>query len=161
MFVVATAANVDAYTLDPDVNRFRLTHSGIRFPDGCAYYSVNEHYFDRWSSGVQRAVSELRASCAARYVGSLVADFHRNLLKGGVFLYPGDSKSPAGKLRLLYEAAPLAFVAERAGGAASDGARRILDLTPQHLHQRTPLFVGSRDAVTAISATIRAADGAE
>ena len=161
MFVVATAANVDAYTLDPDGNRFRRTHSGIRFPGGCAYYSVNEHYFDRWSAGVQRAVSELRASCAARYVGSLVADFHRNLLKGGVFLYPGDSKSPAGKLRLLYEAAPLAFVAERAGGAASNGAQRILDLTPQQLHQRTPLFVGSRDAVTAINATIRAADGAE
>ena len=161
MFVVATATDVDAYTLDPDANRFRLTHSGIRFPDACAYYSVNEHYFDRWSPGVQRAVHELRANCAARYVGSLVADFHRNLLKGGIFLYPGDSKNPAGKLRLLYEAAPLAFVAERAGGAASNGAQRVLDFTPQHLHQRTPLFVGSHAAVTAINAAISTEDSAE
>ena len=154
MFVVATEAGVDAYTLDPDSNSFRLTHASVRFPEVCAYYSVNEHYFDLWAPGVQRGVGELRTNCATRYVGSLVADFHRNLLKGGVFLYPGDSKSPSGKLRLLYEAAPLAFVAEKAGGAASNGAERILELIPEGLHQRTPLFVGNREAVAEIGSAI-------
>lgn len=154
MFVVATEAGVDAYTLDPDRNTFRLTQAGIRFPEECAYYSVNEHYSDGWVPGVRQAVSELRAQCAARYVGSLVADFHRNLLKGGVFLYPGEATNASGKLRLLYEAGPLAFVAEKAGGGASNGAQRILELTPEHLHQRTPLFVGNREAVAAIGAAI-------
>jgi fructose-1,6-bisphosphatase I len=95
----------------------------------------------------------------ARYIGSLVADFHRNLLAGGVFMYPADSKSPRGKLRLLYEAAPLGFIAEQAGGAASDGARRILDIEPAELHQRTPLLIGSKDDVAFVEHTVAEVDG--
>jgi fructose-1,6-bisphosphatase I len=94
-----------------------------------------------------RAFTALRDTYSLRYVGSLVADFHRNLLKGGIFLYPGDPGSPAGKLRLMYEANPLGFVAEQAGGAASSGARRILDIQPERLHQRTPLIIGNKDVV--------------
>jgi fructose-1,6-bisphosphatase I len=94
-----------------------------------------------------------------RYIGSLVADFHRNLVAGGVFLYPADTKSPRGKLRLLYECAPLAFVAEQAGGAASDGARRILDIEPTELHQRTPLVIGSREDVALVERIVAETDG--
>ena len=118
------------------------------------YYSVNESNFARWDKGVQTAVRgfhgdlpEYIAGKNSRYIGSLVADFHRNLIAGGIFMYPADKKNPNGKLRLLYECAPMAFIAEQAGGAATDGERRILDLVPESLHERSPLVIGSRDDV--------------
>ena len=135
-----------------------MTLPNIRIPEACQYYSVNEHYQERWQPGVQRAVAALRNKYGLRYVGSLVADFHRDLLKGGIFLYPGEVAKPQGKLRLAYEANPLGFVAEQAGGAASDGRRRILDLQPEQLHQRTPLIIGNADVVQEVVSIIAAAD---
>ncbi|MXY79616.1 MAG: fructose-1,6-bisphosphatase [Chloroflexi bacterium] len=147
VLVVATRAGVDGFTLDPGSGEFRLTHPGIRIPAKVSCYSVNEGNQDRWTVPMQAAVAALRGRYGLRYVGSLVADFHRNLLKGGIFLYPGDVKSPAGKLRLGYEANPLTFVAEQAGGRGSTGAGSILDVPPEELHQRTPLIVGNADLV--------------
>ncbi|MCH7838299.1 MAG: class 1 fructose-bisphosphatase, partial [Chloroflexi bacterium] len=109
-----------------------------------------EAYQDRWDAGMQRAIAELRSRCSLRYVGSLVSDFHRTLLKGGIFAYPADKKQPQGKLRLLYEASPLAFIIEQAGGAASSGRERILTMTPDAIHQRTPLIIGDSEAVAMV-----------
>ena len=154
MLVVATRAGVDGFTLDPGSGEFRLTHRDIRIPAKVSCYSVNEGNQDRWTAPMQDAVAALRARYGLRYVGSLVADFHRNLLKGGIFLYPGDVKSPAGKLRLGYEANPLSFVAEQAGGRGSTGAGSILDVPPEALHQRTPLIVGNADLVDEVDRTL-------
>ena len=156
VLVTATPGMVRGFTLDPTDQRFRLTHPTIRIPSAWLYYSVNEGNFNRWEGPMQEAVAELRRTRSARYVGSLVADFHRNLLKGGVFLYPGDAKNPKGKLRLVYEAAPLGYVAEQAGGKASNGAARILDLQPEAVHERTPLIVGNTDAVERIEEILQA-----
>ena len=147
VLIAATEGDVNGFTLDSGSGDFILTHPDIRIPDRCEYYSTNEGNFGRLDDRTQRAVSMLRDSHSLRYVGSLVADFHRNLLKGGIFLYPGDSKSPQGKLRLMYEANPLGFVAEQAGGAAYSHDRRILDIDPETLHQRTPLILGNRAEV--------------
>jgi fructose-1,6-bisphosphatase I len=154
MLVYTTGHGVHGFTFEPSVGEFLLSHPDIRTPVRGHIYSVNEGNYFKWGDGVKRYVDWLKMEDAAtgrpysaRYVGSLVADFHRNLLYGGIFLYPGDRKSPSGKLRVLYEGAPLAFIAEQAGGAASDGHRRILDLQPTHLHQRTPLFLGSAQDV--------------
>jgi fructose-1,6-bisphosphatase I len=139
---------VHGFTLDPTVGEFFLSHRDIRIPAGLPMYSVNEGNASLFHAGCAeyvRRVKERRTK--ARYIGSLVADFHRNLLKGGIFLYPGDTKSPKGKLRLLYEAFPLAFLAECAGGAATDGRTRILDKVPTKLHDRTPLVLGAAEAV--------------
>ena len=150
----ATSNSVQAFTLDTAGGEFGLTHPDIRIPDKCQYYSTNEGNFKGLDEATQRAVTALRDTHSLRYVGSLVADFHRNLLKGGIFLYPGDRKSPEGKLRLMYEANPLGFVAEQAGGAASSGAQRIMDIQPERLHQRTPLILGNRNEVEQTVATI-------
>ena len=147
MMVIATRDSVQGFTLDPENRMFSLTHPGIRIPSKVASYSTNEGNFKKLDEATQRAVQKLRDSYSLRYVGSLVADFHRNLLKGGIFLYPGDPSSPDGKLRLMYEANPLAFVVEQAGGAASSGKQRILDIQPERLHQRTPLIIGNKDVV--------------
>jgi fructose-1,6-bisphosphatase I len=155
VLVYTTGRGVHGFTLDPSIGEFLLSHPQIVTPAVGRYYSVNESNWNRWSPGVQRAVAAFKngapaqgiAARNARYVGSLVADFHRNLLSGGIFLYPADTKSPRGKLRLLYEAAPLAMVAEHAGGLATDGRRAILDIMPEALHQRVPLVIGSRDDV--------------
>ena len=147
VLVTATRNSVQAFTLDPSTGEFGLTHPNIRVPNKCQYYSVNEGNFKHWDEATQQAVIALRDTYTMRYVGSLVADFHRNLLKGGIFLYPGDRNSPDGKLRLMYEANPLGFVAEQAGGAASSGRQPIMDIQPQKLHQRTPLILGNRDVV--------------
>ncbi len=147
MMVVATRESVQGFTLDPNDGIFRLTNPDIRIPEKNSCYSTNEGNFKDLNAGTQRAVKELRDAYSLRYVGSLVADFHRNLLKGGIFLYPTTTKSPAGKLRLMYEANPLAFIAEQAGGAASSGKERILDIQPKKLHQRTPLILGNKDVV--------------
>ncbi len=156
MLVYSTGAGVHGFTLDPSIGEFLLSHPNICMPAKPKYYSVNQGYEHHWSEGVQRYTHWLQGKEAGsnalsmRYIGSLVADFHRNLIGGGVFYYPADSrdpKKPHGKLRLLYEAAPLAFLAEQAGGCASDGVQPILDIQPSGLHQRTPLFIGNRELV--------------
>ena len=113
-------------------------------PDKGAYYSVNEGYFNRWPRNMQEVITRLKDALSLRYVGSLVADFHRNLLKGGVFLYPSDNSNPLGKLRLMYEAIPLSFIIEQAGGSSSTGNLRIMDVIPESLHQRTPMIIGNK-----------------
>jgi len=155
VLVAATAGRVDGFTLDPDSGEFRHSHADIKIPAHCAAYSVNEGNAGNWEAPMQAAVAQLREAYGLRYVGSLVADFHRDLLKGGIFLYPGDRKSPQGKLRLGYEANPLCYIAEQAGGAGSNGAERILDLAPAQLHQRTPLIVGNADVVEAVVQRLR------
>ncbi len=145
--VLATTGGVNIFTLDTSVGEYRLTSGDVKIPDDCPYYSVNEGNFDRWSLALREAVTSLRARYSLRYVGTLVSDFHRGLLKGGIFMYPADAKNPDGKLRLLYEASPMAFIAERAGGAANSGSQRILDIKPTALHQRTPLFIGNTQAI--------------
>jgi fructose-1,6-bisphosphatase I len=155
MMIYSTGMGVHGFTLDPELGEFLLSHPDIRLPEPPAYYSVNHSYFGRWSYGVQEYVRWLQGradgadgpALSERYIGSLVADFHRNLLKGGVFAYPAETNQPEGKIRLLYEAAPLAFLAEQAGGYASDGRGRLLDIEPTGLHQRVPLFIGNRSLV--------------
>jgi fructose-1,6-bisphosphatase I len=153
MMVYTTGQGVHGFTLDPTLGEFLLSHPNIRTPAVGKYYSVNESHFPKWDRRVQAVVNRWKgtdgngAGKNSRYIGSLVADFHRNLMAGGVFGYPGDLTNPGGKLRLLYEAAPLALLCQQAGGYASDGARSILDIEPESLHQRTPLFIGSKDDV--------------
>jgi fructose-1,6-bisphosphatase I len=151
MMVYSTGNGVHGFTLDQSVGEFLLSHPNIRIPSKPKYYSVNQGYERYWPREIQEFTDDLQTrNLSLRYIGSLVADFHRNLLAGGIFYYPADSRDPAkpvGKLRLLYEAAPLAFLAEQAGGYASDGTRSILEVQPTALHQRTPLFVGNRDLV--------------
>jgi fructose-1,6-bisphosphatase I len=153
MLVYTTGQGAHGFTLDPAIGEFLLSHPNIRIPDPGRFLSVNDSYERFWDEPTKalmrryRGADGQREPMNVRYVGSLVADFHRNLLGGGLFAYPANSKSPQGKLRLLYEASPLAFVVEQAGGAASDGERRILDIMPAELHARTPLFIGSKSDV--------------
>lgn len=167
MFIYTTGHGVHGFTLDPAVGEFLLSHPNIRIPSPPKYFSVNLGYQIYWSQGVQRYTTHLQGreggarGLSMRYVGTLVSDFHRNLLAGGVFYYPADAKDPGmphGKLRLMYEAAPLAFIAEQAGGSATDGRRRILDIQPASLHERTPLFIGSKDLVEKVEEFIRKHD---
>jgi fructose-1,6-bisphosphatase I len=153
MFVYAAGHGVHGFTLDPGIGEFLLSHENMRTPFHATIYSVNEGNEPDWPDAVREAVRQLKYGqaagmpnrrLAARYIGSLVADFHRNLLYGGVFLYPPTRRNPQGKLRLLYEAAPLALIVEQAGGYASDGSGPILDIVPGELHQRVPLYIGSR-----------------
>lgn len=151
MLVYTTGAGVHGFTLDPSIGEFLLSHPDMKLPDPPSRtYSVNEAYYDRWHQGQQRLVSHWKGcgeGFGSRYIGSLVADIHRTLLQGGIFMYPEDRTRPEGKLRLLYEAAPMAMVVEQAGGRASDGRTDILDLEPSDLHQRTPLYIGSAELV--------------
>ncbi len=153
MLVYTTGQGVHGFTLDPSIGEFLLSHPNIRIPDEGRYLSVNDSYEQHWTGSVRalmrryRGLDGAREAMNVRYVGSMVADFHRNLLGGGVFAYPPNAKSPKGKLRLLYECSPLAFICEQAGGAAIDGTQRILDLQPAELHQRTPIYIGSRGDV--------------
>lgn len=170
MMVYTTGQGVHGFTLDPQIGEFLLSHPNIQTPVHGRYLSVNDSYEQYWDEDTRalmrryRGLDGEREPMNVRYVGSLVADFHRNLLGGGLFAYPANSKSPRGKLRLLYEANPLAFLVEQAGGAASNGTHRILDVEPTELHQRTPLFMGSRDDVimaqTLLSAAATAATAA-
>ena len=154
VMVAATENSVQGFTLDPATGQFFLTNRDIVIPEECPYYSTNEGNFEELDVNTRQAVSDLRNGYSLRYVGSLVADFHRNLLKGGIFLYPADTKRPEGRLRLMYEANPLGFVAEQAGGAASTGYVRIMDVMPEQLHQRTPLILGNKDVVNKVVQTI-------
>ncbi len=152
MLVYTTGNGVYGFTLDPSIGAYLLSHQRITMPPQGSIYSVNEANADTFPESYQRYLADLRAgktgrTYSSRYIGSLVADFHRTLLKGGVFLYPPTRQHPHGKLRLLYEANPIALLAEQAGGKAVDGKMNILDRTPAGLHQRTPLIVGSREEV--------------
>jgi fructose-1,6-bisphosphatase I len=161
MMVYSAGSGVHGFTLDNTVGEFLLTHPDIRIPEKPKYYSVNQGYERYWAREIQEYTNHLQAqNLSLRYIGSMVADFHRNLLGGGVFYYPSDTRDPEkphGKLRLLYECAPLAFLAEHAGGAASDGTEPILDIQPTELHQRVPVFVGSKDLVELAEAYLRGA----
>jgi len=146
MLVYTTGVGVHGFTLDPSIGEFLLSHPGLRIPEPPSKtYSINEAYFDRWSPGQQRLVSHMKreGGFGSRYIGSLVADIHRTLLQGGLFMYPADRKHPQGKLRLLYEAAPMAMIVEQAGGRASDGRRPLMEIQPRTLHERTPVYLGS------------------
>ncbi len=146
-----TGDGVHMFTLDPAIGAYRLCREHVRMPDKGKTYSINEAYQYQFPKGIQDYLAWAKTDEAGgyglRYIGSLVADFHRTLLHGGVFLYPPTIKAPKGKLRLLYEANPLAMIAEQAGGAATDGRKRILEKTPTALHERTPLIIGSRSEV--------------
>ena len=153
MLVYSTGDQVDGFTYDPGVGEFFLSHPNIRIPERGGIYSINEGNYHNWSEGTQKWVdwiktpSDTKKAYRLRYIGAMVADLHRTLLRGGIFVYPQDVKNEKGKLRLLYEASPMAFLVEAAGGAASDGTQRILDIEPHELHQRTPVFMGSTDDV--------------
>lgn len=152
MFVYATRRGVNGFTLDPSIGEFCLSHPDIKCPPTGKFYSVNHGNFFQYDEGVrkyidacQRKTKDTGGPYTQRYIGSMVADVHRNLIKGGIFMYPGTIDKPKGKLRLLYESNPFAFILEVAGGRATDGKQRILDIQPTELHQRTPLFIGSRE----------------
>jgi fructose-1,6-bisphosphatase I len=154
MLVYATRRGVNGFTLDPSIGEFTLSHADITSPAHGIFYSVNHGHFFRYSPGVQQYIDRCQRKNEAdggpysqRYVGSLVADVHRNLIKGGIFLYPATTDKPSGKLRLQYECNPLAFLVEVAGGRAIDGQSRILDILPTALHQRSAFFIGSRAMV--------------
>ena len=158
VLVLAVNGQVNGFTLDPMVGEFFLSHPDIRLTPHAKTYSVNEAYAYSWDERLRSYVDDLKSAgegWRARYIGSLVADFHRNLIKGGVFMYPATTSSPEGKLRLLYEAFPLAFIAEAAGGAASNGRQRILEVDPKALHARTPLFIGNAENVAHIEAALK------
>lgn len=155
MMVFTTRAGVHGFTLDPGLGEYLLSHQGIKMPARGKVYAVNEGNYQKWPAGTKQYIDSLKKKDKAtgrpysgRYSGCLVADVHRILLNGGIYLYPGEVEKPEGKLRLLYEANPMALVIEQAGGKASTGTKRILDVEPAKLHQRVPLIIGSRDDVT-------------
>ena len=166
MLVYTTGAGVWGFTLDPGVGEFLLSHPRMRIPEpGDRTYSVNEGNYRAWGPGQQKLVDHLKTPrdgeppFNSRYVGSMVADVHRILLHGGLFMYPAEVDSPRGKLRLLYEAAPMAMIAEQAGGRASDGSRDILAIEPDDLHQRTPIYLGSAELVELAHELLETAPG--
>jgi fructose-1,6-bisphosphatase I len=154
ILVYTTGEGAHGFTLDPTVGEFLLCYENLKIPKRSKTYSINEGNYCKWNPNLRRYVDSLKQDkeeeglpYSARYVGSLVADFHRNLLYGGIFLYPADKKNKNGKLRIMYEANPLAFIVEQAGGRATNGKQRILDIEPKNLHERTPLFIGSEEDV--------------
>ena len=154
MLVYTTGNGVNGFTLDPSIGEFCLSHPAIKTPDDGQIYSVNEGNYVHFPAGVKKYIkycqekdTETHRPYASRYIGSLVADFHRNLLKGGIFIYPETESAPNGKLRLVYECNPIAFIAVQAGGSATDGKRSILNISPSSLHQRSPFYAGSKNMV--------------
>ena len=154
MLVLTTGNGVNGFTLDPSIGTYCLSHPDMRFPDTGKIYSINEGNYVKFPDGVKKYIKYCQVMdpdtdrpYTSRYIGSLVADFHRNMIKGGIYIYPSTASAPKGKLRLLYENNPLAFVAEQAGGVATDGFNRIVAIKPEELHQRTPLFIGSKKMV--------------
>lgn len=151
MLVYATKRGVNGFTLDPSIGEYTLSHPNIQCPPTGKIYSVNHGNFFQYDLPVREYITACQKKdkltggpYTQRYIGSMVADVHRNLIKGGIFMYPGTTDKPAGKLRLMYECNPFAFIVEKAGGVATDGKQRILDIVPESLHQRTPLFIGSK-----------------
>lgn len=169
MLMYTTGQGVHGFTFDPSVGTFILSHPNIQLPQRCKIYSTNESYYTRWTEGVRRYVDRVKGMgpdalekpMSSRYIGSMVADFHRNLLYGGIFMYPGTTDKPEGKLRLLYEANPMAFIVQTAGGYASNGRKNILDIQPTEIHQRTPLFIGNREEVELLEQYISQYEGDE
>jgi fructose-1,6-bisphosphatase I len=160
LLVYSTGHGVHGFTLDPSFGAYVLTHPDIKMPESGPYYSVNEANLASFPAAYQSFLADLREgktgrTYSSRYVGSLVADFHRTLLKGGIFCYPPSRRYPQGKLRLMYEANPIAFLTEQAGGIATDGHRRILDIQPDSLHQRTPLAIGGRSEMTLLASALK------
>lgn len=154
ILVYTTGEGAHGFTLDPTVGEFLLCYENLKIPKKSKTYSINEGNYSKWTPNLRKYIDRLKEDkpeegfpYTARYVGSLVADFHRNLLYGGIFLYPADKKNKNGKLRIMYEANPLAFIIEQAGGRATNGRQRILEVEPQNLHERTPLFIGSEEDV--------------
>ncbi|PIE84282.1 MAG: class 1 fructose-bisphosphatase [Bacteroidia bacterium] len=165
MLVYTTGKGVYGFTLDPSIGEFCLSHRSIVSPQNGSIYSVNEGYVNQFSAGVREYIKRCqevdpaqKKPYKARYIGSLVADFHRNLLKGGIYIYPATESAPSGKLRLLYECNPMALLVEQAGGKATTGRQRILDIVPETLHQRTPLIIGSTEMVDEAVALIEKYD---
>jgi fructose-1,6-bisphosphatase I len=161
MLVYTTGHGVNGFTLEPSIGEFCLSHENMRIPEDGTIYSINEGNLLSCSPGVQAYIQWCKETdkatqrpYSARYIGSLVADFHRNLIKGGIYMYPGTVKNQDGKLRLQYESNPLAFIVEQAGGKASDGKGRIMDIQPSSLHQRAPLFIGSKNMVELVERLI-------
>ena len=161
MIVFTTGQGVNAFTLDSSIGDFCLSHPDIKIPEDGKIYSVNEGNYDQFSDGVKSYIDYCRNSIdkeaySARYIGSMVADFHRNLLKGGIFMYPSTSGAPNGKLRLMFESNPMAFITEQAGGKATTGdGKRIMELEPTEIHQRNPVFMGSPNMVNKVESLIR------
>lgn len=154
IFVYTAGNGVHGFTLDPSFGEFILSHPNIRTPKKGKIYSINEGNYLYWHPGLKKYIKWLQEEdkstgrpYSSRYIGSMVADIHRNLLYGGIFMYPADIRNPNGKLRLMYECNPMAFIVEQAGGRASDGKRRILEIQPEKLHQRVPIFIGSEEDV--------------
>ncbi|MGE5354136.1 MAG: class 1 fructose-bisphosphatase [Acidobacteriota bacterium] len=154
ILVYTTGHGVYGFTLDPALGEFLLSYNNIRIPEKSKIYSINEGNYKYWHPGLKKYIKYLqeedektRRPYSTRYIGSMVADIHRNLLYGGIFMYPADSRNPNGKLRLLYECNPMAFIVESAGGMASNGQKRILEIVPEHLHERTPVFMGNKEDV--------------
>jgi fructose-1,6-bisphosphatase I len=158
MMVYATKASVNGFTLEPSIGEFCLSHPNIKVKETGKIYSVNQGNWTKYSEGVRQYLTRCMDKVYShRYIGSMVADMHRTLIKGGIFLYPADSSAKSGKLRLLYECNPMAFLVEAAGGLASTGDQRILDIQPSELHQRVPIFIGSKNMVEEAIACLKAA----
>jgi len=162
MLVYATKRGVNGFTLDPSIGEFCLSHPDIKCPPVGKVYSVNHGNFFQYSPNIREYINVCQKKDRSnggpytqRYIGSMVADVHRNLMKGGIFLYPGTTDKPGGKLRLLYECNPFAYIVEMAGGRATDGKQRILEIIPTELHERTPFFVGSKDMMDELDTYIQ------
>jgi fructose-1,6-bisphosphatase I len=152
--VYTTGRGVNGFTLDPSIGEFLLSHPNIKTPKSGTLYSINEGNYNSWDDGLKRYVKWMQEEdtgskrpYTTRYIGSFVSDFHRNLIKGGIYIYPANTRDRNGKLRLMYEANPMAFIVEQAGGMASDGQQRILEKIPSALHERTPIYIGSTEMV--------------
>ena len=156
MLVYTTGSGVYGFTYEPSLGDFFLSHRNMKIPAGGSTFSVNEGYYNDFSPGIQRYIDQCKEQrYSARYIGSLIADFHRNLLKGGIYMYPATTDKPKGKLRLLYECNALAMVIEQAGGKATDGKQRILDICPSEFHERAPLYIGSPNMVDTMMAILQ------
>ncbi len=161
MLVYTTGNGVNAFTLEPSIGEFCLSHPDMKIPEG-KFYSINEGNYQKFEKGIQEFIKFCQGEksitdtpYASRHIGSFVADFHRNLIKGGIFIYPSSAQYPHGKLRLMYEANPMAFLIEQAGGKASNGLNRILEITPEDIHQRVPLIIGSSEMVELVEKFLR------
>jgi fructose-1,6-bisphosphatase I len=154
IFVYTAGDGVYGFTLDPAFGEFLLSHNKIQIPTKAAIYSINEGNYKYWRNGLKKYIKYIqdadnrgREPYSSRYIGSMVADIHRNILYGGIFIYPADRRNPNGKLRLMYECNPMAYIVEQAGGRAIDGSKRIMEIVPTDLHQRVPIYIGSKEAI--------------